>query len=77
MKKGRGDTRNWKLSMFRNSIIEKITWKAPLYSMKTIYVNPRNTSRKGERIGKKLGLDRHLGPAYFIAERTLKQLQKP
>ncbi|NPA70898.1 MAG: transposase [Crenarchaeota archaeon] len=68
---------NWKVSMFRNSIIEKITWKAPLYSMKTIYVNPRNTSKEGEKIGKRLGLDRHLGSAYIIAKRALKYLQRP
>ncbi len=68
---------NWKVSMFRNSIIERITWKAPLYSMKIIYVNPRNTSKEGESIGKKLGLDRHLGSAYVIAKRTSKHLQRP
>ena len=68
---------NWKVSMFRNSIIERMTWKAPLYSMKVIYVDPRNTSKEGEKVGKKLGLDRHLGSAYIIAKRTLKHLQKP
>ncbi len=73
----RGNMWNWKISMFRNSIIERLTWKAPLYSMKTIYVNPRNTSKEGKRIGKKLGLDRHLGSAYIIARRTLKNLQRP
>ncbi len=65
---------NWKVSMFRNSIIEKITWKAPLYSIKTVYINPRNTSKEGIKIGKKLGLDRHLGSAYIIAKRTLKHI---
>ena len=73
----KGSMWNWIVSMFRNSIIERITWKAPLYSLKTIYVNPRNTSREGERIGKKLGLDKHLGSAYIIAKRALKVLQKP
>ena len=62
--------------MFRSSIIERVTWKAPLYSMRTIYVNPRNTSKEGEKIGKKLRLDRHLGSAYIIAKRTLKNLTK-
>jgi len=70
----KGGKWNCKVSMFRNSIIERITWKAPLYSMKTIYVNPRNTSKEGEKIGKKLGLDRHLGSAYIIAKRALKYL---
>lgn len=73
----RGNKWNWKVSMFRNSIIEGIMWKAPLYSMKTVYVNPKNTSREGERIGKKQGLDRHLGSAYIIAKRALKNLQRP
>ncbi len=73
----KGNKWNWKVSMFRNSIIERITWKAPLYSMKTVYIDPRNTSKEGEKIGKKLGLDRHLGSAYIIAKRTLKILQRP
>ena len=25
----------------------KITWKAPLYPIRTTYVNPRNTSKEG------------------------------
>ncbi len=73
----RGAKWNWKVSMFRNSIIERITWKIPLYSMKVIYVDPRNTSKEGEKVGKKLGLDRHLGSAYIIAKRTSKILQRP
>jgi len=73
----RGSKWNWKVSMFRNSIIERIAWKAPLYSMKIIYVNPRNTSKEGEKEGEKLGLNRHLGSAYIIAKRTLKLLQRP
>ncbi|MCD6301331.1 MAG: hypothetical protein J7L82_04595 [Staphylothermus sp.] len=68
---------NWKVSMFRNSIIERIAWKAPLYSIKTLYVNPRNTSKEGEKTGKKLGLGRHLGSAYIIAKRTSKHLKRP
>ncbi len=63
--------------MFRNSIIEQITWKAPIYSIKTVYINPRNASKEGIKIGKKLGLDKHLGLAYIIAKRTLKYLQRP
>ncbi len=75
--KRRGREWNWKVSMFRNSIIERITWKTPLYSIKTIYVNPRNTSKKGEKMGRKLGLDKHLGSAYIIAKRASKHLQRP
>jgi len=73
----RGRKWNWKVSMFRNSIIERITWKAPLYSMKTVYINPRNTSKEGEKVGEKLGIDKHLGSAYIIAKRTLRNLQRP
>ena len=73
----KGSAWNWKISMFRNSIIERITWKAPLYSMKVFHVDPRNTSKEGEKIGEKLGLDRHLGSAYIIAKRTSKLLQRP
>ena len=73
----KGSKWNWKVSMFRNSIIERIAWKIPLYSMKTIYVNPKNTSKEGKRIGRKLGLDRHLSSALVIAKRALKSLQSP
>lgn len=48
----RGNKWNCKISMFRNSIIERITWKTPLYSTNMICVNPRNTGREGKRIGK-------------------------
>ncbi len=71
---GKGTRWNWKVSMFRNSMIERIAWKASLYSMKTVYVNPRNTGREGEKIGRKLELDKHLGSAYIIAKRALKTL---
>lgn len=73
----KGGKWNWKVSMFRSSIIERIAWKAPLYSIKTVYVNPRNTSKEGEKISKKLGLDKHLGSAYVIAKRTIKNLERP
>ena len=73
----KGNKWNWKVSMFRNSIIERISWKSALYSLKVVYVNPRNTSREGEKVGEKLGLDKHLGSAYTIAKRALKNLQKP
>ncbi len=56
----------------KQPIIERITWKASSYSMKLVCVNPRNTSKEGEKIGKKPELDRHLGSAYVIAKRTLR-----
>jgi hypothetical protein len=52
---------NHKVSVFRNSIIERIALKAPLYSIETKYVNPRGTtnSTKHNELMKKYGLDRH------------------
>ena len=54
MEKEKGTKWNWKVSMFRSSIIERIIWKAPLYPLRAIYVNVRNASREGEKTGKKL-----------------------
>ena len=69
----RGRKWNWKVSMFRNSVIERITWKAPLYSINVKYVDPRGTtrSREHDEIMKKFGLDRHLASAYLIALKGL------
>jgi len=71
----RGRKWNWKVSMFRNSVIERITWKAPLYALNVRYVDPRGTTRSREHneIMKKFGLDRHLASAYLIALKELKQ----
>jgi len=64
---------NYKKSIFRNKIIETVTYKAPLYSLKTIYVNPRGTSHSKEHdeIMKRYGLDRHTASAYLIALRGI------
>lgn len=35
---------NYKVTIFRNSIIERIMWKAPLYGLQVIKVNPRGTT---------------------------------
>ena len=48
--------------------------KAPLYGMKTSYVNPANTSKISEKLTRKLGVDRHTASAYVIALRGLKLL---
>ncbi len=60
---------NHKKSIFRNKIIEAVTYKAPLYSLKTIHVNPKGTthSRKHDEVMRKYGLDRHTASAYLIA----------
>ena len=67
---------NFKVSMFRSRIIERITYKAPLYSMKVVYVPPKGTthSKKHDEIMREKGLDRHSASAYLIA---LKYLQLP
>ncbi len=60
---------NWKVLTFRNSIIERIAWKAPLYAIKVVYVDPKGTthSKEHEEIMRKYGLDRHTASAYLIA----------
>ncbi|MEM4951978.1 MAG: hypothetical protein QXV81_06935, partial [Ignisphaera sp.] len=39
---------NYKVAVFRSSIIERIAWKAPLYGLKTVYVDPRGTTSSRE-----------------------------
>ena len=65
---------NWKVATFRSSIIEMITMKAPLYSIKVGYVDPRGTtsSKEHDEIMKKYRLDRHTASAYLIALKGLK-----
>ena len=64
---------NWKVTTFRSSIIEMITMKAPLYSIKVKYVDPRGTthSREHDMVMKKYRLDRHTASAYLIALKGL------
>ena len=64
---------NYKVAVFRNRIIEVVTYKAPLYSLKTIYVNPKGTSHSKEHdeTMRKYGLDRHSASAYLIALKGL------
>jgi len=73
----RGDRRhenyNYKVAIFRSSIIERVALKAPLYSIKVGYVSPRGTTNSEEHneLMKKYGLDRHTASAYLIAIRGL------
>ncbi len=64
---------NWKISVFRSSIIEMIALKAPLYSIKVSYVNPKGTSnsREHDETMRKYRLDRHTASAYMIAMKGL------
>ncbi len=70
---------NYKVSIFRNSIIEKIIWKAPLYGLRAIPVNPKGTthSEEHEYIMKRYGLDKHIASAYLIALKARRSLRRP
>jgi len=65
---------NYAVQSFRSRVIEMIRMKAPLYGIKTSYVNPANTSKIGEELMRKLGVDKHTASAYVIALRGLKLL---
>jgi len=71
-KKGRNY--NFKVSIFRNSLIEWISYKAPLYSINVVYVSPKGTthSKEHDKIMMEKGLDRHTASAYLIASKYLK-----
>jgi len=66
---------NWKISVFRSSVIETIAMKAPLYSINIEYIDPKRTthSREHDEIMRKHRLDRHTASAYLIALKGLKQ----
>ncbi len=68
---------NYAVQTFRNRVIEMIRMKAPLYGLKASYINPANTSKIGEKLMRKLGVDRHTASAYVIALRGLKLLNVP
>jgi len=64
---------NYKRAIFRNSIIERIVMKAPLYGLNIEFVDPKGTtsSREHNEIMKRFGLDRHTASAYIIALRSI------
>jgi hypothetical protein len=66
---------NYRVSIFRSSIIEMIVLKAPLYSIEVKYVDPKGTtnSREHDDVMRKYRLDRHTASAYLIALKGLKQ----
>lgn len=65
---------NYKVSVFRSSVIEMVAMKAPLYAIEVSYVDPRGTTRSQEHneIMKKYRLDRHTASAYLITLKGLK-----
>ncbi|MCC6058403.1 MAG: hypothetical protein LM568_05770 [Desulfurococcaceae archaeon] len=64
---------NYKKTIFRNSIIERIAMKTPLYGLNTEFVDPKETtsSREHNEIMKRFGLDKHTASAYIIALRSI------
>jgi len=70
---------NYKVAVFRNSIIEKIMWNAPLYGLQVVTANPKGTTRSEdhEHVMRRYGLDRHTASAYLIALKARRNLQKP
>jgi len=68
---------NYKVMTFRSSIIEKIAMKAPLYSIRLGYVNPKGTTNSTEHdeLMRKYRLDKHTASAYSIALKGLKHQQ--
>jgi len=65
---------NYRVTIFRSSIIEMIVLKTPLYGIEVKYIDPKRTtnSREHDEIMKRFGLDRHTASAYLIALRGLK-----
>jgi len=65
---------NWKVTVFRSSVIEMISMKAPLYSIKVGYIDPMGTasSKEHDKVMESFGLDRHTASAYLIALRGIK-----
>jgi len=64
---------NYKISVFRSSVIERIAVKAPLYGLSTKFVESMGTtsSREHGEVMKRYGLDRHAASAYIIALRSI------
>jgi hypothetical protein len=71
----RHENYNYKVSVFRSSVIEMIALKAPLYGIEVKYVDPKGTtsSREHDDAMRKYRLDRHTASAYLIALKGLKQ----
>jgi len=69
---------DYKVSVFRSSIIERIAMKAPLYGIETKYVNPRGTinSKEHDEAMRKYRLDRHTASAHPTAPKGLTHQQK-
>ena len=71
----RHENYNYRVATFRNSVIEMIVMKAPLYGINVEYVNPKGTtsSEDHDEVMKAYGLDKHTASAYLIVLKGLKQ----
>ena len=66
---------NYKVSIFRNRVIEAVSYKASLYAVDVAYVDPKGTtsSKEHDEVMKRYGLDRHSASAYLIALRGIEK----
>ena len=66
---------NYRVQVFRSSIIKRITMKAPIYAIDVAYVDPKGTTRSKEHdeVMKRYGIDRHTASAYLIALHGIKR----
>jgi IS605 OrfB family transposase len=77
-----GDRRNknynYRVSVFRSSVIEMIALKAPLYGIEVKYVDPKGTSnsREHDELMKRYGLDHHTASAYLMVLKGLRHQRK-
>ena len=53
--------------MFTVEIVERISWHAPQYGLRTHFANPAYTSRLAELLARDLSLDKHTTSAYILA----------
>jgi len=69
----RGAYYNYRVVMFRSSIINRIIMKAPLYGLNVKTVSPRGTTNSWlhDELMHKHGVDRHMASAILIALRGL------
>jgi len=70
----RRESYNYRVSIFRSSVIAMIALKTPLYGIITKYVDPKGTTSSEEHgeLMKRYGLDKHVASAYLIALRGLR-----
>jgi len=76
---------NRRVTLFTVEVVERISWHAPQYGLRTYYANPAYTSKLAELLARDLGLDKHTASAYILALEYLslnprelyQNLQKP